>query len=304
MDATIELDSLALFLRVGEHKSFTKAARELGVPTSTVSRAVARLEDRLGARLIQRTTRKLALTAEGAALFEGAKAPMLALSAVAQAVGEGRGAPRGTLRVTVPVDLGSGFMAEVVGGFVARYPAVRVDIALTNRTVDLVGEGFDVALRAGLLVDSSLVAVKVGGTPARLYASPAYLERRGTPLSPADLAHHDGVLFRTHNGVGKWRLEGGGEVLDVQPVTRVIADDFGFVRGSVLQGAGIGLMPALLAVDDVPAGRLVRVLPAHESAGGSLFVVYPSARHVPAKVKAFRDFAVERFQTLLRRVLP
>jgi DNA-binding transcriptional LysR family regulator len=305
MDATIELDSLAFFVRVAEHRSFTKAARELGVPTSTVSRAVARLEDRLGARLVQRTTRKLALTAEGAALFEGARAPLRALSTVAHAVGDARGAPRGTLRLTAPADMGSGITAEVVGGFIARYPAVRIDMVLTNRMVDLVEEGFDGALRAGTLVDSSLVALKLGDTPGRWFASPEYLARRGTPTSPADLANHDGVLFRSPRGPQKWIFQNGdGEAIEVEPAVRVVGDDFGFVRGVVREGAGIGLMPALLTVEDVAAGRLVRVLPAYERLEGALFFVYPTARHVPAKVTAFRDFAVERFRTLWGRRLP
>ena len=303
MDATIELDDIALFVRVAQHRSFTRAARDLGVPTSTVSRAVARLEDRLGARLVQRTTRKLALTAEGAALFEGADGPLRALSAVASSIGESQGAPRGKLRLTAPTDAGPGLVADLVSGFVARYPAVQVEMVLTNRMVDLVAEGFDAALRAGVLADSSLVAVKLAETPARLYASPSYLERRGTPREPADLAEHDGVMFRGSRGLFKWKLQGPDGAVEVSPQPRVIGDEFAFLGGAVREGAGIGLLPELGVVADIAAGRLVRVLPTYEMRAGALHLVYPSSRNVPAKLAAFRSFAIEHLRRPPRRTL-
>src|SRR5262245_23005638 len=185
MDATIPLDDLSMFVRVMEAKSFSAAARELRLPTSTLSRAVARLEDRIGAQLLVRTTRSLAPTAEGAALFEGAHGPLHALRDLARMAPFGRDAPQGVLRLTAPNDIGEGFVADVVARFTARYPAVRVEVELTARTVDLAAEGFDVALRAGYLRDSSLVARKLGEMPGFLFASPPYVGRRGFPEVPA-----------------------------------------------------------------------------------------------------------------------
>ena len=297
MDATIDLDTLALFVRVAQHRSFTRAAREMGVPTSTVSRAVARLEDQMRTRLVQRTTRRLALTAEGAALFEGADAPLRTLAALTSAVVDTRGTPRGTLRVTAPTDLGPGFAADIVGAFVARHPAVNVEVTITNRTVDLVAEGFDAALRAGALPDSTLVAVKLGETPFRLFAAPSYLALRGTPREPAELAEHDGAMYRGSRGILKWKLRGPAGAIEAKPNPRVIGDDFGFLAGAVREGAGVGLLPELLGQPEVVAGRLVPLLPAYLAEGGGLHLVYPTARHVPAKVTAFRDFVMDRFRS-------
>lgn len=298
MNATIPLDDISMFVRVLEAKSFSAAARELRLPTSTLSRAVSRLEDRVGAQLLVRTTRSLAPTAEGTALFEAAVEPLRALRDLARKAPFGRDAPQGVLRVTAPNDMGASFVADVVAGFTARYPAVRVEVELTGRTVDLVTEGFDVALRAGTLRDSSLVARRLGDIPGKLFASPVYVGRRGLPETPADLAAHDCVLFRARGGKTTWKLDDGNGLASVEVTGRIAGDDFTFLQSAIRAGAGVGVLPVILARPDLEKGLLVPILPRFRTRSGAFYLVHPPARHLPAKLIAFRDFALERFRAV------
>ena len=293
--AQLDLNDVAVFVRVVEHAGFAKAARELGVPTSTVSRAVSRLEERLETRLVNRNTRNVTPTSEGRAFYAAVSPAVAAVSQAARGVDGGDRAPRGRLRISAPNDLGSTFVAGVVAAFVERYPNVTVDVELSTRRVNLVEEGFDMALRAGKLADSSLVARKVGEVEADLYASPAYVDVHGLPATVEALAEHACVLFRPHDGHEEWPLEGPkGSVVHVAR-GRISGDDYTFVRAAVLAGAGIGLMPRILATDDVVAGRLVRVLPLYVRSGAALHVVYAAGAKVPAKIAALRDFLLEAF---------
>ncbi len=292
--AQADLNDIALFVKVIEKGGFAKAAREAHLPTSTVSRAVARLEDNFGARLIHRTTRSVAPTEEGRSLFERAAGAVTTLEAAARGGELGRGQPKGTLRITAPTDLGIALLADLIVEFNARYPAVSVDVLLSNRTLNLVEEGLDLAVRAGTMTSSSLVARKIGTLESPLLAAPSYIERHGQPATLDDLAKHSLVLFRPRDGEATWPLTGpeGEHKLSVRG--RIGCDDFSFVRAAVLAGGGIGVMPRLIANQDLAAGRMVRVLPRYEMRGGGLFVVYPSARQVPARVAAFRDFMAAR----------
>ncbi|HEV8245458.1 MAG TPA: LysR family transcriptional regulator [Polyangiaceae bacterium] len=287
-----DLNDIALFVKVIDKGGFAKAAREAQVPTSTVSRAVARLEDRFGVRLIHRTTRSVAATEEGKSLYDRAAGSVLTLEAAARGSELGRGQPKGTLRLTAPSDLGTAFLAELLVEFTARYPSVSIDVVLSSQTLNLVEEGFDVAVRAGTLRSSSLVARKIGTLESPLLAAPSYIERHGVPSDLSDLAKHSLVLFRPRDGQATWPLTGpeGERKLEVRG--RFGCDDFSFVRAAVLAGAGIGAMPRVIASQDVQSGRMVRVLPAYEMRGAGLYIVYPSARQVPARVAAFRDFMV------------
>lgn len=292
----LDLNDVRAFVSVLEHGGFAKAARQLRVPTSTISRAVSRLEASVGTRLLERTTRTVRATAEGKTLFTEVAEPLGTLERAVRSVdGQGR-APRGRLRVTAPNDLGSTFLADIVVDFAARYPQVEVELELTARTVNLVAEGFDVAVRAGTrLAESSLVARLVGVIEVDLYASVAYVQARGVPQSLEDLESHDCILFRPDNGRTEWALTGPDGVVRVRAQGRVGGDDFSFVRAAVLAGGGIGLLPRLVAHADVTAGRLVRVLGDYEMREASLYVVYPSLRNVPPKVAAFRDFVVDAY---------
>ncbi len=260
------------------------------MPKSSVSRGVSRLEAALGVQLLFRTTRHVSLSAAGTGLYDRI-APLL--GSVEAALGdmpEREEQPSGELRVTAPVDLGVLFLADVMTRYAARYPAVSVDLHLTGRVVDLVAEGFDVALRvASSLKDSTLVVRKAAPIVVQLFASPLYLARRGTPRSETDLASHEWVVFRS--GLQKLRLASPAAAL--APRGRIVCDDLLFVRDALRAGAGIGLLPTFVAEPDVAAGTLARVLPHFERHSGYLHIVLPAARHVPRKVTAFRDLVLE-----------
>jgi DNA-binding transcriptional LysR family regulator len=292
------LDEIAVFVRVLETGSFTQAALALGVPKSTVSRAVARLENHLKARLVERTARQVVATEAGRALFAQSAPHVAALREAGRVLAALEEQPQGVLRVTAPVDIGVTILGEQVARFIQRYPEVRVELELTERLVDLASEGFDMAIRAGRLKDSSLVAQRLLGTELLLYSSPAYLARRGTPRTPQELASHECVLFRAKGGKAKWNLTGPKEGMEaeVEVTGRVTGNDFRFVREVVVAGGGLGAMPAFMVQRDTPAGQLVQVLPGWNLGTAGLSVVYPSARHVPRKVIAFRDFLLESFR--------
>jgi DNA-binding transcriptional LysR family regulator len=291
----MDLNLLTIFEAVARTASFSAAARELGLPKSSVSRGIAALEADLGVQLLFRTTRKVSPTAAGAALNERL-APLL--RSVRSALGdlpEREEEPSGTLRVTAPVDLGVLFLADVVTRYTARYPSVSVDLHLTGRVVDLVGEGFDVALRVGArLEDSTLLVRRVAAVVVQVFASPLYLARRGTPRAEADLDGHDWVVFRS--GPQKLRVTSPRDVVGASGAGRIVCDDLLFVRDAVRAGSGLGLLPAFVAAPDVLAGALVRVLPRYERTTAWLHVVTPAAKHVPRKVTAFRELLLELVQ--------
>jgi DNA-binding transcriptional LysR family regulator len=290
----MDLNLLTTFEAVARAGRFSAAARELGMPKSSVSRGVARLEAALGVQLLFRTTRQVSLTAAGTALYDRLT-PLLGSVRSALVMPEREEQPSGELRVTAPVDLGVLFLAEVVTRFTTRYPAVSVDLHLTGRVVDLVGEGFDVALRvASSLEDSTLVVRKAAAITVQVFASPLYLARQGTPRSEADLAGHDWVVFRS--GPQKLRVAGPRGAPGVGGRGRIVCDDLLFVRDAVRAGAGLGLLPAFVAEPDVAAGTLVRVVPRYERIAGTLHIVTPAARHVARKVTAFRDLVLEHLE--------
>jgi DNA-binding transcriptional LysR family regulator len=288
----MDLNLLTVFEAVARTTSFSTAARELHLPRSSVSRAIARLESELGVQLLFRTTRQVTLSAVGTTLYDRVVPHLGSVKAALGELPEREEQPSGELRVTAPMDLGLLFLPEVVVRYTARYPAVSVSLALTSQMVDLVAEGIDVALRVSPpLKDSTLVARPVATLVLQLVASPLYLARRGTPRTEADLDGHDWVLFEA--AARKVRLNGPRGPVEVVPHGRIQCDDMLFVRNVLRAGAGIGLLPAFVADPEVAGGSLVRVLPRYEQLGGRLYVVSPAARHVPRRVVAFRDLVFE-----------
>jgi DNA-binding transcriptional LysR family regulator len=287
----MNLDLLTVFEAVARTGSFTVAARELDLPKSSVSRGLARLEASLGVQLVLRTTRKVALTTAGTGLYDRLAPLLTSMRTALGELPEREEEPSGALRVTAPVDVGVLFLAEVVARYTARYPAVTVDLHLTGRVVDLVAEGFDVALRiAPRLEDSSLIARRAAPIVMQVFASPLYLARRGTPRSEAELQDHDWVGFRPSDRGRAPRSPETGKA-------RITCDDLLFLRDAVRAGAGLGLLPAYVAEPEVLAGTLVRVLPRHERISGHLHIVMPAAKHVPRRVTAFRDLVLELLRT-------
>lgn len=283
-----ELDLLQLFVAVAETSSFSLAGKRLGLPRSTVSRGIVRLEASLGAHLLHRTTHTVGLTTAGAALFERVAPLVSALREAVDSLPEQGEAPSGTLRVTAANDLGTAWLAEVVPAFMARHPDVKVDVWLTNAFVDVVAEGVDLALRIarGPLRDSTLVARKLTDLEAQLFASPAYLARRGTPRTVEELAAHDRVMPRGFKDVKELRPLADG--------ARVQADDFFFALELLRRGAGVGMLPSFVAQRALEDGSLVRVVPRFGMKNGTLHLVHPRMAHVPAKVTAFKAFVLEQ----------
>jgi len=297
----MDLNHVVVFARVVEHASFTGAAKQLGLPKSSVSRTVTRLEDELGVRLLHRTTRKLHLTEAGLAYYERARVALTGLEEAASAATNLGAEPRGTVRMSAPSDMGSLHFGEMVARFLRKYPLVHVEISLTSRYVDLVAEGFDLALRAGRLADSSLVARKIGVDSLGLFASPGYLRRRGRPKTLAELANHDCILFRGSHGKSEWQLTGPRGVERVTVRGPLNADEMGFVQQAVAAGVGIALLPTLgvrLTAARGTAPMPVRLLPEYSVTGNGLNVVSPSTRLPSASVSAFRDFLVAELTEL------
>lgn len=288
----MDLEGVEVFVRVVEAGSFTEAGRQLSLPKSTVSRRISRLEDSLGVRLLQRSTRKIALTEAGQAYFHQVAPALTAVRAADARVGEMQSAPSGVVRVTAPFDFGTHFLGDIVAAFTAQYPEISVDVHLSHHIVDLIAEGFDVAFRGGWLEDSSLVARSLGRGKGWLVAIPSYLERHPPVETPGDLEKHECILFRSAEEA-RWTLDGPDGATETVPVRgRINGDEFGFLKSVVLAGGGIAILPWLLARTDVEAGRLVRVLPEWGSPGGHMSLIYPSAQYLPQRVVAFRDFVL------------
>lgn len=284
--STIDLNRIRLFARVVEAGSFTAAARNAGLPKSSVSRAIGALERDLAVRLIYRTTRRVQPTEAGRAYYESVSRALAGVDEATAAVSELQDTPRGTVRLTAPADLGDRLLPPILVGFTARYPEVRVDVLLTQRIVDLVHEGVDLALRIGRLGDSRLVARPLGPVRAGVFASPQYLEQRGVPRAVAALAQHECVLFRSSSGQAVWKLVGprGAETAEVRGA--ISADDHHMVHAAALAGQGLALLPIVACAG---AAGLRRVLPRYAAEGPPLHLVYPSARLVPKRVALLRD---------------
>ncbi len=298
-----EIEEIVAFLRVAETGSFTAAGERLGLPKSTVSRRVARLEAKLGVQLVHRTTRSLALTEAGNMFHDRASLALAALEEATLAARDGREIPRGHLRLTAPYDVGAGSLAPLVAKFTRLYPEVTIEVLLTDRTLDLVAEGIDLALRgAAAMPDSSLVGRKLVSLEFWLVASPTYLKKHGTPRVPADLQGHELALMRATNGRTKLQLrnaDGTSEELSVRAA--VSANGFGFLRAAALADGYVAMMPANYGLPEVRTGRLVRVLPAYTVGTGNMFLVHPAAKVLPAKARAFRDFLLENLDVLTQQ---
>ncbi len=288
------LNDILVFTRVVESGSFTGAARDLNMPKSTVSRKVSGLEGRLGARLLHRTTRKLSVTDAGKLLFDHGRRILSDLEEAEQAVYHMQAWPRGTLKITAPVDAGALIM-PLLASFLETYPEVEIDLDLTNRYVDLAAEGFDAAIRAGKLMgDSQLKARKLNSAKTIMVASPEYLQKWGTPLKCRDLQKHNCILFPGKASV-IWKLVDENGPLEVPVRGAIGVNDMISVKYAALSGLGIGRIPASYCVQELEDGRLVSVLDGALPNEGSVWLVYPGSRSLSPKVKAFADFITVRF---------
>jgi len=290
----MDLNQIAVFVRVVQAGSFSAAARQLGMPKSTVSRKVSELERRIGARLLQRTTRKLGLTDAGRTYYERAARIVGEIDEAEAAVGRLQAAPRGLLRVTAP--LGFRALGPVVADYLEKYGDVQVELVCTDRRVDLVEERFDLALRAGPLEDSTLVGRKLGTLKRLLVASPTYCKAHGTPRAPADLQKHTCITFGVGATPNVWSLEAGGKQAVVRVKPRLSVNDMEIMRDSALAGIGIAWLIEFICAEDIRKGRLRHVLPDWHSPEVPLHALYPTTRQLSPKVITFVDLLAKRLR--------
>ncbi|HEY4188392.1 MAG TPA: LysR family transcriptional regulator [Polyangia bacterium] len=289
-----ETQDLFVFHCVVRHSSYAKAAEELGLSPSGVSRIVSRLESRLGARLVQRTTRKLSLTEAGVTFHARTAQVLVDLGEAEAEVQDVTLNPRGKLRMTAPVVFGQRHIAPVLGELFARYPDLSIDLSLADRFVDLIDEGMDLALRIGTLNDSRLIARRMCTNRRVLVASSAYLKRRGNPKAPGDLVNHDCILFTGFTRPREWNLLGPSGALSVAVSGRLASNNIDVLTTAAKNGLGITLGATLSVGPALMSGELVRVLPAWEFEPTAIFAVYPSARQLSTKVRAALDFFTEK----------
>lgn len=290
-----DFEGLALFAKVAEEGSFAAAARALGLSVATVSRAVARLEDRLGSRLFNRTSRRISLTGFGRELAERAQQLLADAEAAERLALESARSPRGLIRLAAPMSFGLRWIGPLLPDFFRRFPEISVDLHLSDEQVDLVGAGFDAAIRIAVLDDSSLVARKIAPVRRFILASPAYIARYGRPQHPHDLiAHHClGYAFRARRDV--WRLStASGEEVTVEPTGFLRVTNSDALLPTLLDGMAIAELPDFIAAAHLASGALQIVLPDWRFAEGGVYFVTPTARARAAKVEALAGFVQER----------
>jgi DNA-binding transcriptional LysR family regulator len=290
----LDLNDLRVFERVATVRSFSAAARSLGLPKSNVSRSVARLEEALGTRLFQRTTRRVVLTATGTALKDRSSEIMEKLKDAVDYVGSLTHAPRGHLKIASGIGFGINALADKLPEFLRRYPDIEVTLELASQNADLVAKEFDVAVRLGPLSDSSMVAVRLGTMERHLCAAPAYLERRGKPLAPGDIDGHDTIEMPAADGRPKqWRFTRQVQTVLVDLHPRICVNEALSIYRLVSNGAGLGVISDFLCAPAIKAGRLVRLLPEWTAPPVEVTIVFPSKREVAPAVRAFVDFMKE-----------
>lgn len=297
----LDLNDIALFVQVVRSGSFAGAARRLGVPSNTVSRRVQELEQQLGTRLLQRSTRKLTLTSAGEQFNERCAGAVDGLFEAGQELTTGSQEPSGLVRVAAPADFFDFFVMDWVAEFLAEHPRVQLAFVLSDAKADLIADRIDVAFRGGRLQDSEYIGRQVlcDGNDG-MVASPAYLAARGRPKTLQDLASHDCVTFvQSSSAPAIWRLSrDDGMDEDVQVAARFTGNTVQALRKATVAGLGIAILPRTVVKMDLEAGWLVPVLPQYQSPGNGLNVLYPSRRHLPLAVSAFIDLVVEKLSEL------
>lgn len=290
------LRAMQVFAQVVEAGSFAKAAERLGLSTSATSRQVAELESHLHARLLNRTTRRVSLTESGRAYYERAVQLLADLEEAEQEASRAAVVPRGTIKLTTSVNFGVRHVAPAIAAFLARHAEVRFDISLSDRVVDLVEEGFDLAIRIGVSGSENLVARKLGETRPLACASAQYLKAHGVPQVPEDLARHNCFTYEYVTPRNLWRFrDAAGNERAVRVGGNLHSNNGDLLAEAAAQGAGVVFEPAFIVGPEVRAGRLVRLLQDFAAPPMPIYAVYPSRKHLSAKVRLFVDFLVERY---------
>ena len=283
------LDNILIFIKVAQFESITRAARSLGMPISTVSRRLSVLESELGVSLLRRTTRRIALTAQGREYFNQCQEPLSLLQEAERVLTHAQKMPEGLLRITVPVVLGQEVFLNFMSAFLNEHPRIRIDLFITNLFLDLVAENVDVAIRFGELQDSSVVAIRLGTTVRHVVAAPKYLKGRTLPTEPADLESHACVMLNAKNNESDWDLISGRTKARIHVSGPISTRDFNSVSTFVYRGHGVGLLPSTYCGEAIASGRLIRLLPRWASPQVPVFAVYSSRKFQPSRLRVFLE---------------
>ncbi len=294
----MDLNEVAVFVKVVQMGSFSKAARFLELPTSTVSVRVSRLEKRLGITLLQRTTRRLHLTEAGQIYYENASQGLTHFYEAETAVTESVEEPCGLLRVTAPVDVGDQLLSKIILRVKKYYPKVSIELVLMNRYVDMISEGIDAAIRTGPLQDSTLIAKNVGVARWALFASPTYLKNSEPIMSPQCLRKHQCIQFPPL-GKDSWSLKDGANTVLIPMCSELLSNDVGVIDALIKADAGVALLPMYLAKESYEQGTLSRVLPDWWGKADPINIVFPRQRFIPPKLRVFIDIAAEELRKVL-----
>jgi DNA-binding transcriptional LysR family regulator len=295
-------DALAVYVEVAERGSFVQAARRLKRSPAAVTRAIAELEARLGVRLLNRTTRAVTLTEAGQGLLAGARRVLADLDEIERATAGQGSAPRGELAVTAPIVFGRRHVTPIVAAFLKRYADVNVRLLLLDRPIDLLEEGIDIAVRIGVLPDSSAVATQVGTVRRVVVAAPSYLARHATVSAPGDLSRHRIISFSGIGGAERWRFIGDGGDVVVRVLPRLTVSTAEAALDVALSGFGITRVLSYQAAEALAAGTLVQLLAANETQDLPVHLLYPAGRHPAPKLRAFIDFAAPRLRRRLDEI--
>jgi LysR family transcriptional regulator for bpeEF and oprC len=294
-----DLRALAIFVKVGERRSFVRAARELGITQSGVSNAISRLEGQLGLRLLARTTRSVGLTEDGAAFFERCRRILADLDEAEQVLTQARLAPRGRLRVDLPLSFGWIKLVPLLGDFRAQFPELQLEVTCTDRYVDLAEEGIDVTVRIGALRDSSLIARRLTASQLRVAGSPEYFARYGRPQTPEDLVRHRCLPFtiRDTRLARDWYFRRGDADISFTPKAEMSFNDGGAIVAAACAGYGLVQISDYTTDGAIAAGALAPVLEEFNPNPTPIWLVYTAGRHLSPKVRAFADFMVARLRS-------
>lgn len=292
-----KLADMGIFAKVVETQGFSSAAQSLNMSKSNVSRRISELEERLGIRLLQRTTRKMGLTDSGHVFYQHCARVLAEAEQAEAAINQIQSAPRGLLKVSLPETFGRFFVMPLIPEFMRRYPEIRIKLAITNRAVDIIEEGFDVAIRKGVIKDTTLIAVQLGQSQQQLYASPSYIEEFGRPLLPEDLKDHFCLATEDENGRTPIKLlsKDSSKVISITP--RLIVNDHGMLHKMVTEGLGVSLVPGFLVRENLKDGTLVRIMDEWVGPSVPFNAVYPSYKGIAPNTRAFLDFIREKLAT-------
>lgn len=295
----IDLKRMVIFFHVVDAQSFSGAAKQLGIAKSAVSLHISSLEKSLGVRLLNRTTRRFTLTEVGETFYQSCARIFAEAEIATRRINQLQDEPLGTLKVAGPISLGSLFITPLAREFILQHTALNVELLLNDQVVDMVKEGIDVSIRVGWLPDSSLVARKICDWPRLLCASPDYIERRGKPETPEQLADHECIIFTLLPAQFHWTFSKNKRQKRIQVNGRIKTNNADSVRILLLEGAGISVLGDYLVKDDIKAGRLVRLLPDYDCGTAGIYAVYQDRHYQQAKVRLFIDFIDKHFKRIM-----